>query len=300
MREVAFEIESSLSKPIPVQDNHVFVSGLARSGTTVLLNSLYETNVFASLSYLDMPFTLAPNLWSKIHYPSGPTIYRDRLHGDGLKIAKSSPEAFEEVFWKTFDQNEAASMEKFRLYINQVTHRYKKVRYLSKNNQNIRRLQLLSNAFPNSRILVPFRNPFQQSFSLLTQHQKFVSIAKQDWFVGAYMKWVGHTEFGPFYASLFQPSEDYADPLTINHWLEQWIKVYRFSLRLVETNPNIRFVCYEQMCASNKYWLDLLDEIKVIPAGNNNFSLATKRIALEYDHNLGLDAQALYERLSLQ
>ena len=46
--------------------NHVFVSGMARSGTTILLNAIYETDEFAALTYQDMPFILSPNIWSKL------------------------------------------------------------------------------------------------------------------------------------------------------------------------------------------------------------------------------------------
>ncbi len=48
------------------QKQHIFVSGLARGGTTILMRSLYESRRFASLTYADMPFVLAPNLWHKI------------------------------------------------------------------------------------------------------------------------------------------------------------------------------------------------------------------------------------------
>ena len=68
MREVTFDVESSLMLPNESTDNHVFVAGLARSGTTILLNALYESNDFSSLSYQDMPFILAPNLWSKLSF----------------------------------------------------------------------------------------------------------------------------------------------------------------------------------------------------------------------------------------
>ena len=40
---------------------------MARSGTTILLNAIYETNEFASLTYQDMPFILSPNIWSKLN-----------------------------------------------------------------------------------------------------------------------------------------------------------------------------------------------------------------------------------------
>ena len=44
---------------------HLFITGLPRSGTTALLNYIYKTNSFASLTYSDMPFVLSPNLFSK-------------------------------------------------------------------------------------------------------------------------------------------------------------------------------------------------------------------------------------------
>ena len=73
---------------------------MARSGSTILLNSIYKTDIFASLTYADMPFVLAPNLWSKISLIRSKSnlILKERAHKDGIKISTSSPEAFEEVF----------------------------------------------------------------------------------------------------------------------------------------------------------------------------------------------------------
>ena len=65
MREVTFDVESSFISTKQDNHNHVFVAGLARSGTTILLNAIFKSNDFASLSYSDMPFILAPNLWSR-------------------------------------------------------------------------------------------------------------------------------------------------------------------------------------------------------------------------------------------
>ena len=66
--EVSFDLENMLVK----RDTSfqagapVFVSGLARSGTTILMRYLYETGLFRSLTYHDMPFVLMPNTWKKI------------------------------------------------------------------------------------------------------------------------------------------------------------------------------------------------------------------------------------------
>ena len=77
MREVTFDVECSFLSNLKENDNHIFVSGLARSGTTILLNALYESMEFASLSYKDMPFVLAPNLWSKLSFQKKDIEYLD-------------------------------------------------------------------------------------------------------------------------------------------------------------------------------------------------------------------------------
>jgi hypothetical protein len=60
MRTVSFDVENLLTSETEEFDNHVFITGLARSGSTILLNALYESKIFSSLLYKDMPFVLAP------------------------------------------------------------------------------------------------------------------------------------------------------------------------------------------------------------------------------------------------
>ena len=65
-----FEIEKIFylnKKKLDIEnETHIFITGLPRSGTTILLNAIHKSNKFGSLSYEDMPFILAPNLWYKI------------------------------------------------------------------------------------------------------------------------------------------------------------------------------------------------------------------------------------------
>ena len=157
IREIMFDVEQSifLKKDDNFDDNHVFVAGLARSGTTILLNAIYQSNQFASLTYDDMPFILAPNLWGKINRKSTHGEAKERAHGDGVRVSTNSPEAFEEVFWKTFSDNSIIREEFFIKFISLILKKNNKTRYLSKNNQNIRRLDLISEIFPRSIILIP-------------------------------------------------------------------------------------------------------------------------------------------------
>jgi len=298
MRQAMFDIESSAISINPADDNHVFVSGLARSGTTILLNALYESEEFASLSYKDMPFVLAPNLWSKLSFNTKDINLVDRAHGDGIKVSIESPEAFEEVFWMTFNEGDKDTKDKFKNYVQLINHKYQKKRYLSKNNQNIRRLELISNTFPNSKILIPFRNPIQHAYSLFYQHQRFNEDSKKDSFISNYMQWIGHTEFGPNYTPIHDRNLFYTDDLNINHWLEQWHLTYQASYKSLKNNGNVYFICYEKLCNSNEYWLKILEILNLTEAYNFEFKESYKDISIEMNEELVSRGLSLYSQLS--
>lgn len=109
-REFAFDLECEffLKKNKRVIETYydkrsIHVCGLARSGTTLLLNLLYGTGQFYSLSYRDMPFVMSPNFWKLIsnNFRIKGEL-KERAHGDGMLINFDSVEAFEEIFWSTF------------------------------------------------------------------------------------------------------------------------------------------------------------------------------------------------------
>jgi hypothetical protein len=80
-------------------EKHIFISGYARSGTTLLLQLLYETKKYSTLRYADVPFILAPNIW-KLLFKKKNLKQSKRSHNDLILIDNNSPEAFEEVFGK--------------------------------------------------------------------------------------------------------------------------------------------------------------------------------------------------------
>ena len=90
-----------ISRAEKINVKSLFITGLARSGSTILLNTLYDTGKFASLKYSDMPFVVCPNIWSKINFNKKNYYKKIRAHNDGVKFSATSPEAFEEVFWKS-------------------------------------------------------------------------------------------------------------------------------------------------------------------------------------------------------
>ena len=298
MREVTFDVESSAISTNQTNDNHVFVSGLARSGTTILLNALYDSDEFASLSYKDMPFVLAPNLWSKLSFTKQDIDLVERAHGDGIKVSSESPEAFEEVFWMTFNENDEGAQEKFKTYVQLINKKYQKERYLSKNNQNIRRLELISNTFPNSKILIPFRNPLQHAYSLFSQHQRFIEDSKKDKFISNYMKWIGHTEFGSNYIPIHNKNLSFKNDLDINHWLEQWYRTYQNCYETLKKKGNIYFICYEKLCSSKEYWIDILHLLDIRKTYTFEFKESHKDTSLTFDDGTSNKGLSLYTELS--
>ncbi|MDC0420379.1 sulfotransferase [Gammaproteobacteria bacterium] len=298
MREVTFDAEKSLIRTNKDTDNHVFVVGLARSGTTVLLNALYKSNEFASLLYKDVPFVLAPNLWSKLLFNKQDINLVERAHGDSIKISTESPEAFEEVFWMTFNENDNDVQEKFKSYVQIINKKYQKNRYLSKNNQNIRRLDLISKTFTKSNILIPFRNPLQQAYSLLSQHKRFINYSKKDKFISNYMRWIGHTEFGPNYIPIHQKNLTYGNNMDINHWIEQWCLSYTNCCETLKLKDNIHLISYEELCSSKEYWLGILRMLEIENTYSYEFKESQKDIPIKVDESIANKALSLYMNLS--
>ena len=75
--------------------------GLPRSGTTILMKSLYETGKFASLTYRDMPFYFMSKYMEEyIKENKKKEKSKIRIHADDIEIDIDSPEALEEVFGK--------------------------------------------------------------------------------------------------------------------------------------------------------------------------------------------------------
>ena len=99
-----FEIEKIIYlKNIQIKDqSHIFITGLPRSGTTSLLNFLFSSNEYASLTYNNMPFILSPN-FSKLFHKKN-IKKKERVHGDGITYDINSPEALDEVFFNNDDE----------------------------------------------------------------------------------------------------------------------------------------------------------------------------------------------------
>ena len=155
----------------------------------------------------------------------------------------------------------------------------------------------MTNQNTNSKILIPFRNPIQQAYSLLSQHQKFIVSAKNDKFVSDYMRWIGHTEFGPNYIPIHNKNLFFEDYMDINHWLEQWILTYQNCFEKLKDTKNIYFICYEQLCASKDYWLDVSHLLNIKNKIDFKFKESQKEILNEIDYGISEKGLSLYSEL---
>lgn len=251
----------------PAQDP-VYVTGLARAGTTVMMRALHGTGQFASLTYADMPFVLAPNLWAALNRSdrrTGPA--RERAHGDGIMVDFDAPEALEEVFWRTqcgsaYIHNnglvphlpDAATVDAYRAYQARVCHRYGAPRYLAKNNNMMLRIGPLAAAMPAARFVVMVRDPVAQAASLLAQHRRF---RDTDPFTRSYMTWLVHHEFGPDQRPFRLPGQPVpaGDTGSIVYWLTEWLACYGYLAdRIAEQPDRIRPVIYEGLGRDHAAW----------------------------------------------
>ena len=296
-RQLSFDLEKQffLKSTADPSSSPTFVTGLARSGTTILLRAIFESNEFASLTYEDMPFILAPNLWGLLNKPQQGSALAERAHGDGILVNTESPEAFEEVFWLTHDADEAES--EFKNYIQLILHKHQRSRYLSKNNQNVKRIAVLLRLFPDANFLVPFREPLQHAQSLLSQHVRFCEAQTEDAFVKHYMDWIGHSEFGLGYSPIVDEALTHNDPTQLNHWLEQWLLLYGMLNKDFKDTSNVQFVCYENLCADKAVWNNILKTLSLKQDQAFDFRESRKPIAHTYDEALYADATELYLQL---
>jgi hypothetical protein len=293
----------------------VFLSSLPRAGTTILLRLLWRTGRFATHTYRDMPFVLAPMIWRRLTGGGAADApARERAHGDGIEISERSPEAFEEMIWKHFwpDHYRADHIRPWREGDRNPafdaffeTHTRKMLalhrddgssqdepprRYLSKNNLNIARLAAPPPGLRRGLFLIPFRAPLQQAASMHRQHERFLEIHEDDDFVREYMAAIGHHEFGKSLKPVNFGGWLEADPpppARLAFWLRYWTAAYRFVL---EHAPDTAvLVSYRRLTETPERALAALSDALDLPAE----ALTTQADALRPPRTHPVDDEAV-------
>ncbi len=327
-QEVLFDVDKFFFYNKRKKINSLIITGLPRSGTTILLNELYKTKKFSSLTFQDLPFILSPNifnflkkylkifllinLWEKF-IKSNKKKKNKRIHNDGIYVADDMPEAFDEVFWRVFQNRKYINknnismhsideyeMNEYQKYANIITHRENKNLYITKNNNNILRLNSFNN-LKHTFFIITFRNPFFQSYSLIKTHKILCKKQKKNTFILSYMDYLVHHEFGLNLKTLkFKKkfSTKYKDT-NINFWLAYWIYVYENILLNYKPSKNIQFLAYENF---NTKLTSVLKKF------NLNFSFSKKNLFqnknnldnlknLRFDNKLQIKAKKIYGEL---
>lgn len=196
-----------------VVDQPVYVTGLARSGTTILLELLAELPSVATHRYQDFPPVWTPYLWNRFLelVPQHTQVPHERPHGDGILITSESPEAMEEVLWMHFfpgshDPQKSNRLDRatrndgfaafYKDHIRKLLLVRRARRYLAKGNYNVARLAYIHTLFPDARFVVPIRHPCDHIVSLMRQHELFSAGQRAHPEARPHLRRVGHFEFG--------------------------------------------------------------------------------------------------------
>lgn len=274
-------IESEASRAeidaIPI-DRPIYIAGLARSGTTILLELLAGHGEVATHRYRDYPPVYTPLFWNRafgrIYRGDAPPV--ERAHKDRILVTPDSPEAIEEVLWMRFfagrhdpqvDQVlDAATANPafeafYRDHLRKILLIRQGSRYLAKGNYNVTRLAYLAKLFPDARFVVPVREPRAHVASLAKQHRLFCDQERADPRILRHMRRVGHFEFGLDRRPLNLGDTEAA--LSVARLWESgqearglarhWAMVYGFVLDQLEREPGLRertlLLRYEDVCA---------------------------------------------------
>lgn len=260
-----------------VIDRPVFITGLARSGTTILLNQFASVRGVGTHRYRDFPFLFTPYWWNRFNERFGQVdVPIERPHKDRIIVTGNSPDAFEEPLWTHFfpfvhdpsadhllttADNDVEFNAFFKEHIRKILLIRGKDRYVSKGNYNISRLDYIANILPNALFLIPIRHPVDHVNSLVRQHQLFTQYSVEDHRVPAYLRAVGHFEFGPQRSPINLDREDQIRVL--DAWSQgedhlgyaiTWKIVYRHVKQILAENvrlaERIKIVRYEGLCAN--------------------------------------------------
>lgn len=298
-------------KNLERRNDFVIISGLARAGTTSLMNDLSVIDNFVSLSYANMPFLMSPNLWAKFYKPKSKKL-KERSHKDGIMIGLNSNEALEEYFFKVkandsyikddYLSEYSLSEDDYNDYLDYqsiIKLDNNKV-YLAKNNNFILRYKSVRAYDDNFIMVILYREPLTHAASLLEKHREYQKLQKEDPFVLDYMNWLGHHEFGlnqkPFRFGNDGPEMD-DNKNNLDYWIKNWINYYSYVLTI--SHPNTILVNYDAYCKNPKEIVNVVvEKIGITPDLPDYKPFSNKRtINHEFSNDVYKKAQEIYEQL---
>ncbi|HKJ94160.1 MAG TPA: sulfotransferase [Gammaproteobacteria bacterium] len=255
----------------------IYIAGLARSGSTLLLELLADHPRVGTHRYRDFPLLHLPYAWNRFldRAPRRPAPAAERSHQDGMMVTPESPEAFEEVLWMAFfpkfhapghsavlgaDTHSPGFEAFYRDHIRKLLLLRHADRYLSKGNYNVTRLEYLLERFPDARFLIPVRDPVWHIASLIKQQRLFTRALKDNPSAVTHLRRAGHFEFGPARRAINPGNTAATDDVErawregreLEGWAKYWALIHTFVADRLEQNDRLRrasvVVRFESLC----------------------------------------------------
>ena len=285
----------------------IYITGLARSGTTVLLELLASHPETATHTYRDFPLVHIPVWWNwyldRASRQNNNIV--ERSHKDGIFVTPDSPEAMEEVIWMSFftkchdsgfnnvikrDTDDFGFEDFYRAHIKKILFMKHGKRYLAKGNYNVTRLDYILSRFTDACFVIPVRDPVAHVASLKKQHKLFCEAERQNIRVLNYMRRSGHYEFGLDRRSINFGNEKkverieklWAEGQEIRGLAAHWALVYGFISDEIEGNKALAkqtiVVLYEDLCKTPRVLLQQLYKHCELEIDRKTLELQASRI----------------------
>lgn len=257
----------------------LYIAGLARSGSTLLLEILNRHPQIVTHRYQDYPMLFTPYAWQRFleRVPQRRAEPAERAHGDGIRVTPESPEAFEEVLWMAFfpslhDPRQSAILDAgvdnpafeafYRDHVRKLLLARNGSRYLSKGNYNVSRLKYLLKLFPDARFIIPVRDPVWHIASLMKQHRLFCAGQQANGKAVTHLQRVGHFEFG-----LDRRPINAGDRAAVDHilacwregaevegWARYWSHIHHYLADCLDDSGGLReaglVIRFEDLCSN--------------------------------------------------
>lgn len=264
-------------------DRPVYVAGLARSGTTILLEHLASHPAVATHRYVDFPPLLTPYWWNRwlalvpLTQKKEQEQAQERAHKDGIEVTSQSPEAFEEMLWMAFfpethDPTQSSvkgrhaehpAFERFYdEHIRKLLAVRKRQRYVAKGNYNLVRLGYLHRLYPQAKFVLVIRDPVWHIASLMKQQALFMAGETSEPRALEHMRRVGHYEFGLDRRAINVGNDEETRRITalweagneVEGWARYWAAIYAHLADTLDEDPELRKAClivrYEDLCGT--------------------------------------------------
>jgi hypothetical protein len=255
----------------------IYVSGLARSGSTLLHEIVSAHPSVCTHRIKDYPLVFTPFWWRRATAKLPPGAPRERAHRDGMMITAESPDALEEMLWAAFfprchdpsvsnllgaHERHPAFESFYRAHIRKLLLAEGATRYTAKANYHVARLAYLVRLFPDARFLIPVRAPAEHVASLLRQQRWFSQGQRRHPRALAFMRRSGHFEFGldrrPMHLGdagrVRQIKAAWAAGDEVRGLALYWDMVHGYLARLLASDAQVRaaalVVRFEDLCAA--------------------------------------------------